>query len=378
MNTSKYCGLLLAAFLICPPATAPAAEPPPAAPAETPRAAAAADPDAVPNREPAATAEAASTPAAPPPAPPTVPLEQFEALLKQLELQQSTALQAIEQVRHEAEAAARRNDEAIAAKLLLIEQALAAQREREVESLRSSNRFTLIIIGVFAGIVMLGMLVIADFLLRAVNRVAEAATAFPAAHGLVPAAGAATAALGPLTTDESARQISGRFLSVIERLERRVNELEGAAGHRRLAPAGNGAAGHAEPAGLDARPGTETAPTAEAALPAEKSARISMLLSKGQSLLNHDQAEDALACFEEVLALEAGHADALVKRGKALEKMRRLQDALESYDRALALDKNLTIAYLGKGAVFNRMERYTEALECYEMALRTQPQPRAA
>jgi len=44
-------------------------------------------------------------------------------------------------------------------------------------------------------------------------------------------------------------------------------------------------------------------------------ARITVLLGKGQSLLNLDQAEEALACFDEVLALDASHPEALVKKG---------------------------------------------------------------
>jgi tetratricopeptide (TPR) repeat protein len=111
---------------------------------------------------------------------------------------------------------------------------------------------------------------------------------------------------------------------------------------------------------------------AEAAPPSSEAALISFLLGKGQSLLNLDKAEDALACFDEILSLRAGHPEALVKKGTALEKLRRLNEAVECYDQAIAADNSMTIAYLCKGGLFNRMERYSEALECYEKALRTQ------
>ena len=48
---------------------------------------------------------------------------------------------------------------------------------------------------------------------------------------------------------------------------------------------------------------------------------IALLLGKGQSLLHLDQTEEAIACFNEVLALDPQHTEALVKKGAALEKM---------------------------------------------------------
>jgi tetratricopeptide (TPR) repeat protein len=101
-------------------------------------------------------------------------------------------------------------------------------------------------------------------------------------------------------------------------------------------------------------------------------ARITMLLGKGQSLLNLDQAEEALGCFDQVLALDPSHPEALVKKGAALERLRKLEEAIACYDRAIAANGSLTVAYLYKGGLFNRMERFSEALECYEQALRTQ------
>ena len=87
---------------------------------------------------------------------------------------------------------------------------------------------------------------------------------------------------------------------------------------------------------------------------------------------------NALACFEEILAIEPDHAEALVKKGVALEKQEKTSDALRCYDRAIELDGSLTIAYLQKGGLFNRMERYEEALKCYELALHTQENNQAA
>jgi tetratricopeptide (TPR) repeat protein len=96
------------------------------------------------------------------------------------------------------------------------------------------------------------------------------------------------------------------------------------------------------------------------------------LLAEGQSLLNANQPEQALQCFEAALALEPGHAEALIKKGGALERLGRLDEAITCYDRAIEADGSMTIAYLHKGGLFNRMARYDEAMQCYEKALQTQ------
>ena len=111
---------------------------------------------------------------------------------------------------------------------------------------------------------------------------------------------------------------------------------------------------------------------------AERDARIALLLGKGQALLNLQQADNALACFDEVITLDPTNAEAFVRKGIALERLGRLDEAIDSYDRAIALDDSMTMAYLSKGGVFNRLERYGEALQCYEQALRVQKKPSIA
>ena len=106
----------------------------------------------------------------------------------------------------------------------------------------------------------------------------------------------------------------------------------------------------------------------------DEHARIAELLSQAHSMLDVDNPEAALACFDEVLALEPDHSEALVKKGAALERLHKLNEAIECYDRAIAVDDTMTIAYLHKGGLCNRLERFKEALECYEKALRTHDQ----
>jgi tetratricopeptide (TPR) repeat protein len=151
------------------------------------------------------------------------------------------------------------------------------------------------------------------------------------------------------------------MLATIERLERRIRELEDSAQPMlpftdAIPTQAEGRSAAARNGGAEPRPGD----------------RATMLLGKGQVLLSLGQAEAALACFDEAVQAAPHSAEAHLKRGQALERLKRPDEALACYDRAIALNRLLTQAYLGKGAVFNRQERYAEALACYEQALRAE------
>lgn len=274
----------------------------------------------------------------------------------QLQEQLHSAMLTLEQSRRDAEVAARSNAQTIADRLNLIEQTLTVQRRQEAEAVQSSNRTLLVMGGCFGALGLLGVVLMSWFQLRAMNRLASVASALPALQLPAPgAAGALEAGNGSVVETSNTR-----LLGAIERLEKRVLDME------RTAPALLPAEGTA-PANGAAKPGEPLDP-----VQAEKAERISLLLGKGQTLLNLDQPENALACFEEALGIDANHAEALVKKGAALERLKRLEEAIECYNRAIAVNNSMTLAYLCKGGIFNQLERFSEALECYEQALRTQ------
>jgi tetratricopeptide (TPR) repeat protein len=105
--------------------------------------------------------------------------------------------------------------------------------------------------------------------------------------------------------------------------------------------------------------------------PGDREKCIASLLSNGQSLLNMNDMESALKCFDLALTLQPEHGETLIKKGGALEKAGRLDEAIACYDRAIATDDSMTVAYLHKGGLFNRLARYEEAMQCYERALRS-------
>ena len=297
--------------------------------------------------------------------------DSLRALL-QLQEQIHATQMAIERNREAAEAEAARIAEATSNRLAAIEQFLSGQREHEQEAIRSNNKTVLIAAGVFAVLGFFGMLFTAWLQWRAANRLSDLTAASQMTHALLPGwpqllpGGELPAAAvnAPLAAANE------RLLDTISLLEKRIKALEHTA----------------EPA-FDADPhGTETATNvthistgelAGEAAPGDEAARITLLLGKGQSLLNLDQTEEAVACFDEVLALDVNNTDALVKKGVALERQRKLEAAIECYDRAIAADNSITIAYLYKGGIYNRLERFSEALECYEKALHTQEKQHA-
>jgi tetratricopeptide (TPR) repeat protein len=262
---------------------------------------------------------------------------------------EQTRQRMMERSRTQAEATAAETAKAFAARLQGIEQALTAQRAQELEAVQSSNKVMLVVAGLFAALGLLAMLFMSCFQWRTIDRLAEISAALPMARAL---------GTGPAVV----------LLGALERLEKRIHELE----HKAHPPLHEGTSLNPEAKGPLGPSNGEPAEAPADMAAAPEAARIALLLGKGQSLLNLDQAEEALGSFDQALALDPSHPEALVKKGAALERLRKPEEAIACYDRAIAADSSLTVAYLYKGGLFNRMERFGEALECYEEALRTQ------
>ena len=143
-----------------------------------------------------------------------------EVIRSYLQLQEQLHLTqlAVEQNRKEARDATAQAAEALANRLQGIEQALASQRARELDSMQSTNRVMLIVAGSFATLGFLAMLLMAYFQWRTVNGLAELAASVPASRAL--GAGPALAALGPgdahLMSSGPAEQSNLRLLGAME------------------------------------------------------------------------------------------------------------------------------------------------------------------
>ena len=82
---------------------------------------------------------------------------------------------------------------------------------------------------------------------------------------------------------------------------------------------------------------------------------------------------EALASYEQAIARRADDADTFYNRGIALSRLNRLEEALASYERAIALRPNYALAYNNRGNVFQVMKRFEEALASYDQAVALKP-----
>ena len=258
---------------------------------------------------------------------------------------------AIERNRQQAETAAKRNADDMAARIEALQQIIATQRAGEDEAMQKMQQFMLILAGAFGTIVLLVVLLMAYLQWRTVARLVELSSLRPPEFAM------GNGRISPsLVTSASVEQSNARLFDMVDQLEKRILELKQAT----LAPLNEttSSAVH-EPNGVSK-------------ISDDRDECVANLLAEGQSLLVANEPQKALECFDVALGLHPKLAEALVKRGGALEKLDRLDEAIACYDHAIEADGGMTIAYLHKGGLFNRLSRYDEALHCYEQALRTQ------
>ena len=258
---------------------------------------------------------------------------------------------AVEQAREQGLADARRAEEALTARLNLIEQTLSAQRATELAAMQQSTKTVIVIASVITVAGLLAVVFAGFVQARAMIRLTEVSrqlsAALPPAH--------LEGSRNLLLSQNSAVENSNvHLLGAIERLERRLEDVESASatthtatnGHKPVAP------------------------------PPSMNPQVTTILSKGQALLNLDKAEEALDHFEQAIQIDPKNIEAWIKKGTALERLQRIDEAIEAYDQAIAVDGSTATAYLFKAGVYNRQKKYAEALQCYEKALNAQQKAR--
>jgi tetratricopeptide (TPR) repeat protein len=265
---------------------------------------------------------------------------------------------AIEDSRREIADEAKRDADALTARIQTLEATIATQRVNEADLVQKNQQFTLLMGSAFGLIVVAAVLFMAYLQWRAVARLVETTSVRP--QEFAPGLGHAAPSL---LSQAAMEQANARLFSTVDSLQKRILELE--QGSRAPLPEKTpAAAAGAQKKAPQPKNGDPTA--------SDRDECVANLLTEGQALLDAHQPEKALECFDVALGLEPKHAEALVKKGGALEKLGRTDEAIACYDRAIEANSALTIAHLHKGGLFNRMARYDEALQCYEQALRTQ------
>ena len=262
------------------------------------------------------------------------------SLRLQQQLQENLA--ASERARQEAAASSRTNTDALAAQLKTLESTLAERQEAQARSLEKTAGTALVAIVVCAVAGLFALLGLAWAQWRGMNRLATA---------VVNAQQLALAAEPPRQI--AAETASLQLFNALDRLEKRIGELE-----------------HSSPVALLGAGSPTALGLVAGATPAAPG--VKALIGKGQVLMNLGKHEEALACYENALAQEPNHLDALMKKAAALERLVRLEEALVCYDNVLALKPDFTQAQLAKASVLNQLERFTEALNCFEAAIEQQ------
>ncbi|HEY3913339.1 MAG TPA: tetratricopeptide repeat protein, partial [Verrucomicrobiae bacterium] len=260
----------------------------------------------------------------------------------QIEEQLISAQLTMEKYQQEADAAATSNSLAMDERLKAMERAFANERLDQLSSIEHSTRMVLIASGAVAALGFVALALAAFMQWTAVNRLAATAANLSALNSQ-PVLGMSEPQLLP---SHALEQSTSRFLGLIERLEQRIHELEASyKPHKALPeshPSNGGSHAHTSADARELSP--SEAPSSPP--PQAKAAMADLLMSKSQTLLKLGNAQAALACLDEILAMEPENALALVKKGGALERLQRFEEALQYYDRAIARDSSMTIAYL--------------------------------
>lgn len=317
----------------------------------------------------------------PPPAPAETTPSADDLLRAYLRLQEqlhATQL-ALERNRQETLAAAMRTADTLGERLAELEAALQRQHRAELEAAEAANRMILLAAAALAALGVLAMVASAWLQTRAARRLTETVAPPPWLALAAPASTALGAGGPPLIPVRAEPTPDRALVELIERLEKRIAELERTA--QSVFPGGAWTPS-AQPS--SAPPGPTVQVTA--ATPSPDTPRLDedraipdvpALLREAEALLERQDTAAAVACYERVLARQPDHAEAWLQKGTALERQGQTTEALACYERAAAAPGTRTRAYVRKGALLNSLERYTEALECFEQARRAQETARA-
>jgi predicted O-linked N-acetylglucosamine transferase (SPINDLY family) len=83
--------------------------------------------------------------------------------------------------------------------------------------------------------------------------------------------------------------------------------------------------------------------------------------------------DEALACFDKVISMQADFVEAHFHQGTVLLRLGRHAEAIASFDNAIALDSQHVNALINKGHALHLLGRFAEAITCYDKLLMVKP-----
>lgn len=101
--------------------------------------------------------------------------------------------------------------------------------------------------------------------------------------------------------------------------------------------------------------------------------RPGTLCNLGVALKGLGQFNEALAHYDQAIALQPDYTEAHYNRGIVLHALNRYEDAIVATDRAIALKPDYALAHNNRGAVMNDLNQLNESFKSYTHAARLAP-----
>jgi tetratricopeptide (TPR) repeat protein len=93
------------------------------------------------------------------------------------------------------------------------------------------------------------------------------------------------------------------------------------------------------------------------------------LYNQGNTLIQLQRYEEALATYEKAIDIKSDYPQALYGKGKALFQLKKYQESLIAYDQAIQIQPNYLEAWTNRGFVLVRLKRYPEAIATVDKVL---------
>ena len=93
------------------------------------------------------------------------------------------------------------------------------------------------------------------------------------------------------------------------------------------------------------------------------------LYNQGNTLIQLQRYEEALATYEKAIDIKPDYPQALSGQGKALFQLKKYKESLRAYDQAIQIQPNYLEAWTNRGFVLVKLKRYSEAIATVDKAL---------
>jgi tetratricopeptide (TPR) repeat protein len=106
---------------------------------------------------------------------------------------------------------------------------------------------------------------------------------------------------------------------------------------------------------------------------AARESRVQALFFEAVRLEERGKTQEAMAQYENILALDRDHAPACINLGTIQYNQRKFTEAEELYRRATVADPRYALAFFDLGNVLDELQQLPEAIEAYTTAIRLVP-----